>query len=150
MQPPYFLRNPLNCFWMPEPIFTKLGMYVMAPEPISTAYFINPFHHSCLHVYRPVVASQPRKRICMQQKNCGRHLFLCDSCPIKGKYKIRPPQRLLYKIMFTFVTPFLNVASTMWFLTQDAVSCLLHACYVPGQIPLLFKHAHNSIYRVHG
>jgi hypothetical protein len=27
---------------MPEPIFMKLGMYIMAPEPISTAYFRNP------------------------------------------------------------------------------------------------------------
>jgi hypothetical protein len=27
---------------MPEPIFMKLGMYNMTPEPISVAYFINP------------------------------------------------------------------------------------------------------------
>jgi hypothetical protein len=26
---------------MPEPIFMKLGMYIMAPEPIGTACFIN-------------------------------------------------------------------------------------------------------------
>jgi hypothetical protein len=26
---------------MPEPIFKKLGIYIMAPEPISTAYLIN-------------------------------------------------------------------------------------------------------------
>jgi hypothetical protein len=25
---------------MPESVFMKLGMYIMAPEPISTAYFI--------------------------------------------------------------------------------------------------------------
>jgi hypothetical protein len=37
----------------------KLGMYIMAPEPISTAYFINPSHHSvCLYVYPPIVASK--------------------------------------------------------------------------------------------
>jgi hypothetical protein len=24
-------------FWMPEPIFMKLGMYIMAPDPILTA-----------------------------------------------------------------------------------------------------------------
>jgi hypothetical protein len=29
-----------------ETIFMKLGMCVMAPEPISTAYFINPSHQS--------------------------------------------------------------------------------------------------------
>jgi hypothetical protein len=42
---------PIN-FWMPEPIRMKLGMYIMAPDPISTAYFINPSHKSvCLYVY---------------------------------------------------------------------------------------------------
>jgi hypothetical protein len=36
---------------MTEPIFMKLGMYIMAPEPISVAYFINPSHQSArLHV----------------------------------------------------------------------------------------------------
>jgi hypothetical protein len=37
------VNTPIN-FWMPEPIFIKLGTYVMVPEPISAAYFINPFH----------------------------------------------------------------------------------------------------------
>jgi hypothetical protein len=33
----------------------KLGMDIMAPEPISTAYFINPSHQSvCLYVYPPL------------------------------------------------------------------------------------------------
>jgi hypothetical protein len=32
----------LNNFRMAEPIFMKLTMYIMALEPISTAYFINP------------------------------------------------------------------------------------------------------------
>jgi hypothetical protein len=32
--------SPIN-FWMPEQIFMKLGMYFMASEPISAAYFIN-------------------------------------------------------------------------------------------------------------
>jgi hypothetical protein len=36
-------------FRMPEPIFMKLGMYIMTPEAISTPYFINPSHQSmCL------------------------------------------------------------------------------------------------------
>jgi hypothetical protein len=44
---------------MPEPIFMKFGMYVMAFEPISVAYFINPSDHSvCLYVYLPIVARQ--------------------------------------------------------------------------------------------
>jgi hypothetical protein len=37
---------------MSEPVFMKIGMYIMAPEPISRAYFINPIHRSaCLYVY---------------------------------------------------------------------------------------------------
>jgi hypothetical protein len=45
------LPPPIN-FWMPQPIFMKLGMYIMATEPISEAYFINPSHRSvCLYVY---------------------------------------------------------------------------------------------------
>jgi hypothetical protein len=35
-----------NNFWMREPIFMKLGMCTVAPEPISAAYFINSSHQS--------------------------------------------------------------------------------------------------------
>jgi hypothetical protein len=39
-------------FRKPEPIFIKFGMYVIAPEPISTANYINPSHQSvCLNAY---------------------------------------------------------------------------------------------------
>jgi hypothetical protein len=38
---------------MGEPSFMKLGMYVMAPDPMSVAYFINP---SC--EYPTVIAWQ--------------------------------------------------------------------------------------------
>jgi hypothetical protein len=47
------LPRPIH-FWMPEPIFMKLGMYI-----IATVYFVNPSHQSmCLYVYHPVVAKQ--------------------------------------------------------------------------------------------
>jgi hypothetical protein len=37
----------------------KLGVCIMAPEPISVAYFLNPSHQSvCLYVYPPVIARQ--------------------------------------------------------------------------------------------
>jgi hypothetical protein len=39
---------------MPEPNFQKLGMYIMASDPISTAYFINPSHQT---VYPPMLLS---------------------------------------------------------------------------------------------
>jgi hypothetical protein len=45
------------CIPVPEPIFMKLRLYIMAPEPISKAYFINPSHQSvCLYAYPPIVA----------------------------------------------------------------------------------------------
>jgi hypothetical protein len=50
---------PLINFWMVEPISMKLGMYIMASEPMSTAYFINPSHQSVyLYVYPPIVTRQ--------------------------------------------------------------------------------------------
>jgi hypothetical protein len=33
-----------NKFLTPDQIFMKLGMHIMAPEPISRKYFINPSH----------------------------------------------------------------------------------------------------------
>jgi hypothetical protein len=37
----------------------QLSVYMMAPEPITTAYFIDHSHQSvCLYVYRPIVARQ--------------------------------------------------------------------------------------------
>jgi hypothetical protein len=45
---------PIN-FWTPEPIFMKLGTYVTAPEPISTAQLRIPSHQS---VFPLIVAKQ--------------------------------------------------------------------------------------------
>jgi hypothetical protein len=44
--------HPIN-FRMPEPVSTKLGMFIVAPESILTTYFINPSHKSarCVSVY---------------------------------------------------------------------------------------------------
>jgi hypothetical protein len=45
---------------MAEPVFMKLSIYtIVAREPISTAYIINPSHQSlCLYVYPLIVARQ--------------------------------------------------------------------------------------------
>jgi hypothetical protein len=44
---------------MPEPIFIKLGIYMIASEPISTAYVISLSHQSvCLYVHPPIVGRQ--------------------------------------------------------------------------------------------
>jgi hypothetical protein len=49
---------PIN-FWIPEPIFMKLGTCIKVAEPISVAYFLSPSHQSvCLYVYAPIVAKQ--------------------------------------------------------------------------------------------
>jgi hypothetical protein len=49
---------PFN-FWMPESIFMKLGMHIMASEPIWMAYFVNPSHQSAfLYVCPSIVAKQ--------------------------------------------------------------------------------------------
>jgi hypothetical protein len=56
-------------FGMPEPIFVKLGMYIMEPEPISTAYLISPSHQSvCLYVYPSIVARQRLGKHVPQQR----------------------------------------------------------------------------------
>jgi hypothetical protein len=42
-----------------KPVFKKLGMYIVAPEPISMAYSINLSHQPvCLYVHPHIVASQ--------------------------------------------------------------------------------------------
>jgi hypothetical protein len=68
---------PIN-LWMLEPIIMKLGMYVMAPEPISTAYFINPSYQSvCLYVYPPIVARQKFGKVYppfIARQRLGKHI----------------------------------------------------------------------------
>jgi hypothetical protein len=74
---------------MPEPISIKLGMYIMAPEPISTAYLINPHQSVCLYVY---VARQQLGKIVTDAMNthtaiedCLTRRFLYGPCHIKGE-----------------------------------------------------------------
>jgi hypothetical protein len=55
---------------MAELVIMKLGMYIMAPEPISTVYFINHFHQPVyVYVYPPIVARQRlgRKSYCRNE-----------------------------------------------------------------------------------
>jgi hypothetical protein len=66
---------------MPEPIFTKLGMYTTVNEPTSTAYFINPFHQSvCLYVYPPIVAKQHiRKNPIVARQRFGKNVTVATN-----------------------------------------------------------------------
>jgi hypothetical protein len=73
----------------------KLGMYsyIMALEPISTAYFINPSHRFvCLYVYPPIVARQRLGKNVTAAKNTQATIeelldasFLCCPFRVKGK-----------------------------------------------------------------
>jgi hypothetical protein len=51
----YVSVYPLMISWMPKLTYMKLGMYIMAPESIATAYFINLSHQI---MYPPVIARQ--------------------------------------------------------------------------------------------
>jgi hypothetical protein len=66
----------------------RLGMYIMAPEPISTAYFINPSHQSvCLYVYPYIVARPGLGRNFTAATNTRETMeeLLDGPCLIKGK-----------------------------------------------------------------
>jgi hypothetical protein len=86
---------PVN-FWMPEPIFMKLGMYMMTREAIRKAYFTNLSHQSvsvrvspyrCYETVRQ--KTLPWKRIHMQHwTNCWAHRFLFGPCRFKGKWAV--------------------------------------------------------------
>jgi hypothetical protein len=42
-----------------KPIFIKIGIYITAPEPVSTAYHKNPYFQSvCQYVYITIAARQ--------------------------------------------------------------------------------------------
>jgi hypothetical protein len=42
---------------MAKPIYVELGMYIIVAEPISIAYFINPFHQSVFVYVHPSTVS---------------------------------------------------------------------------------------------
>jgi hypothetical protein len=113
--------SPIN-FWMAEPIFMKLGTYFMEPEPISTAYIMNPSHHSVgLYVYtisllgNGSVKTLPQKRTDMQQyKTCWTYRFLRGPCRTKGKYVISSSQN------FLFILHFISLPPPLWFFTYTS------------------------------
>jgi hypothetical protein len=74
----------------------KLDMYIMAPEPITTAYCINPSHQSlCLFVYPLIVARQRlgknvmRQQIHLKTEELSDGLFLC------GPFRMKESRRLV-------------------------------------------------------
>jgi hypothetical protein len=51
------VSRPLH-YLMHEPILMKLGVHMMAPKPISMAYFIIPWHQSVCLCVSPIAATQ--------------------------------------------------------------------------------------------
>jgi hypothetical protein len=81
---PVCVSHPIN-YWMPEPIFMKCGMYIIALELRSTACFLNPSNLSmCLYMY-PIIVARQRQRIHVQRTKCYRRCFLCGPRRMKGK-----------------------------------------------------------------
>jgi hypothetical protein len=70
---------------MAEPIFMKLGIYVMAPDPISTAYLVK--QSVCLYAYPYIVARQRLGKNITAATNTHETIeeLLDASCRIKGK-----------------------------------------------------------------
>jgi hypothetical protein len=96
-------------FWMLEPVTINLCMHTMAPEPILTTDYVNPFHQPvCLYIHPAVVA---RQRIGREFYNGNKYTHnnrrivvkcrsLCCSFRMKGKYAIRSSQNLLYILIY--------------------------------------------------
>jgi hypothetical protein len=71
---------------MPEPVVMKLGLYIMAPGPISTAYFINPSHQSvCLYVY-PRLFWAGQLLVLLFDPEDGGNIFLQKACEFLTDY----------------------------------------------------------------
>jgi hypothetical protein len=99
---------------MLELLFMKFGMYIMAPGPISAAYFINPPSSICVCICIPLslsgngsVKALMRQWIHTQQwKNCLTRSFLHSPCRIKGEFEIGSSQNF-----FTPLTLFCSANS---------------------------------------
>jgi hypothetical protein len=93
---------------MLEPIFMKLGMYIMTTQPISEAYFIYPSHQSvCLYEYTPLVASQRLVKINRAATNAQENikelldeLFSTMFALYQGKQAISSSLNFLFSVTF--------------------------------------------------
>jgi hypothetical protein len=68
----YLWNSPSINFWFPEPVFMKFGMYNMAFQPMSTAYFIFFAISLCVCMCIPLPLPSKGKVIHIR--------FLCDPC----------------------------------------------------------------------
>jgi hypothetical protein len=83
-------------------------MYIMATEPISTAYFINP-KCVCVSVcVSPIGATQRLGKNITAETNT--YANLCGQCRMKGKYAISSSQNFLFVVSLTT----LSVTPAIW------------------------------------
>jgi hypothetical protein len=77
----------------------KLGMYTVAPEAISTAYFINPSHQSvCLYVYPTIVARQRLWKNVTQATNI--HVTIELSFSMRSMYERKVGDQFLPELLY--------------------------------------------------
>jgi hypothetical protein len=95
--------------------FIKLGMYIIAPDPTSTAYFINSSPQSvCLHVYPLLVAQRLGKKSyrCKEYtRNNSRIIwtrFLCGPCHINESRRLVLLRTSVFKMLFPVSKAVLN------------------------------------------
>jgi hypothetical protein len=99
---------PLINFWVPEPVFIKLGiLYIMATEPVSTAYIINKSLSSvCMSLCTCLLSllghcsvnTFPRQWIHATIEQFWRRSFLCGPCHIKRKWAVISSQNSCFCI----------------------------------------------------
>jgi hypothetical protein len=69
-----------------EPVFMKLGKYIMAHEPISTTYFINSSYQSdSLYVYSPIIDRQwlCKNRLIIARQQLGKNIIAAMNTPTR-------------------------------------------------------------------
>jgi hypothetical protein len=79
----------------------ELGLYTMAPEPISTAYLIETLTLVCVsNIARQRLSEKklPLKRMHKQQYNCWTRRFLCGSCRVKKVGDLFPEFLICYLV----------------------------------------------------
>jgi hypothetical protein len=76
----------------------KLGMYIMAPEAISEAYFINPSHH-CVYPPYPCQATTRVNMFPRQQRTVGGVVFYAVRVVPKERRRLVFP-KLLVKFLY--------------------------------------------------
>jgi hypothetical protein len=108
---------PIN-YWMPKPIFMKVSMYIMAPESITTAYFMNSSHQSvCLYMYPLFVARQRLGKNATAATNT--HVTIEELLDVSFYMRFMSHQRKVGDLFFPETVAFLKKNSVFW----DAMPC---------------------------